>query len=87
MSTSFQIIEMLQDLREEELARVSVHRVEAMKMRGDGVRRSVASALVRVRMTIDRDAGARVEAVSERDSHRRDAEAQRVSEVDGALHW
>jgi hypothetical protein len=60
MMDSPQIIEMLHDLRREELARISRHRIDALDQRQrEGVRRTVASALVRLAITLDHDAGAR----------------------------
>jgi hypothetical protein len=57
MMSTPQVMEMMRELQQQELDRVSVHRIEAMVQR-EGVRRTVASALVRLGMMVDRSAGA-----------------------------
>jgi hypothetical protein len=62
MQHSPQIYEMLNELREDELRRVSLHRIEAMRPRSQstaGMRASIAGAIVRVGLLLDRQAAAR----------------------------
>jgi hypothetical protein len=84
MSTSPQIMEMLHDLREDELARVSVHRIEAITQR-PGVRSTVASALVRAGMRLDRDAAAHAVVAPQGDHGRTDDRSG--WDFESALHW
>jgi hypothetical protein len=82
MNTSPQIIEMLNELQRDELARVSVHRIDAMTSRA-GVRSTVASALVRAGMTLDRNAAALTADARSSDRVNRPHPAT----GDAALHW
>jgi hypothetical protein len=84
MNTSPQIMEMLHDLREDELARVSVHRIEAITRR-PGVRSTVASALVRAGVRLDRHAAAHAVVTPRSDSH--GADHRSGWDFDSALHW
>ena len=81
MMGSPQIHEMINELQEDALRRVSLHRIDALTRRG-GMREAVASTLVRIGMTIDRDAGERVLCDEPR-------VVQRAPTLDGdvALRW
>jgi hypothetical protein len=58
---SQQFNEILIEQRRKELDRLSPHKIEAMNERRahEGFRRAVASAFVRIGMTLDHDAGVR----------------------------
>jgi hypothetical protein len=63
MMQSQQFNEIMIEVRRRELDRINPHIVEAMKTiraQHGGLRHSVAAALVRLGMCLDRDAGARV---------------------------
>jgi hypothetical protein len=81
MQDSPQIYELLTDLREQELRRVSLHRIEAMQPRSQptaGVRATIAGAIVRVGLLLDGDAGVR---------DRREARTIVAPEGDPTWHW
>jgi hypothetical protein len=80
MMSTPQVMEMLRELQQQELDRMSVHRIEALAQR-EGLRRTVASALVRLGMTLDHGAGA--QAMSARTRQPRTYS----SGPDTALHW
>ena len=90
MQDSPQIYEMLNNLREDELRRVSLHRIDAMRTRAQtvpGVRSTIAGAIVRVGLLLDSEAGVR-------ETDRRDTSGAwprpRVivaSEGEPACHW
>jgi len=88
MMGSPQVYEMINELQEEELRRVSVHRIDALTHERESVRGAVASALVRLGMTLDRQAGMRT-ASSRIASTAPRREAPQVRPWDGetALHW
>jgi hypothetical protein len=81
MQHSPQIYEMLNELREDELRRVSLHRIEAMRPRSQstaGVRATIAGAIVRVGLLLDGDARMR---------DRREARTIVAPEGDPPWHW
>jgi hypothetical protein len=90
MVTSPQVIEMLNELRDDELNRVNRHRIDALSRarHHDGVRRTVASALVKLGMTLDRDAVARAAGGGPPRSQPRAVDGSHAPRLDdGALHW
>lgn len=88
MMGSPQVYEMINELQEQELRRVSVHRIDAMTHERESVRGAVAAALVRLGMTIDGHAAART-ATARITSNTTQREAPHVHpwDADTALHW
>ncbi|MEX0750755.1 MAG: hypothetical protein WD359_08080 [Dehalococcoidia bacterium] len=83
-----QVLEMINELQEHELQRVSVHRIDAIQHHRGGIRSVAASTLVRLGMTLDRHAGARTASARiASPTPRREFADTCVRDADTALHW
>jgi hypothetical protein len=88
MMSTPQIMQMINELRREELDRMSVHRIDALSHRRESVRGTVASALVRLGMTLDGRAAARAATTRMTSSSaQHEVPHVRAGDIDTALHW